>query len=217
MGPVCAASRACICASLLLTLGACSAAGAGPLARHPWIEDHSLALDAEHLTINVDRREVAVEARFEFRARGELTDRVMGFVIPPPCARTGDLVATLEAPGLAPVRLESRPGTEPALPMGAVAETHDVAVPGPALARYRTLVVRYRQRCADTFRYTLLTGAYWHGPIRELIIDVRDPYQRVQAASAEGRRPHDRSAVAFRWRLRDLEPSSGVLLQLKPN
>lgn len=171
----------------------------------------------ERLLLRVGAKEVRVEARFAFRLRDEPTDRVLTFPIPPACELPTGFAATLEGVGERPTALHAESSDEPSsVPMGPIAQRYDVHVPAAPLARHDgVLVVRYAQRCSDEFRYTLLSGAYWHGPIRRLSVMVLDPTERVLSGTVEKRAPHRRRAGSWSWAFRDLEPRGGVALELR--
>lgn len=211
-------------AALALALPcALGCADLGIVARRPWIEDRSLALDAEVLTLRVAPDSVSVDAWFQFRAEGRPRDRTMTFPIAAPRGASDDFAATLEG-SPAPQLLASWRAQPGALPAGDASETWDTDVPGDALAAHEgALRVRYRQRGKGAFAYTLRTGAYWRGPIRTLDVVVEDPERLVERCEIEGVRIErderaeraERGAGGFRVRLVDSEPRGGVALWLR--
>jgi hypothetical protein len=205
-------------AAVWLATAGCAATGPELVPRHPWIEDPTMALVDEQLKIDVASGQVQVEARFTFRWRADPGDRVLTFPVPPPCDAPSGFVATLEGAGRAAVRLHANPSDEPSsVPMGPIVERWDVHVPGDQLEDHGgVLVVRYAQRCTDAFRYTLLSGAYWAGPIGELNVRILDPDQRILSATVEKQPPHRFRTSTRAWSFRGLEPRGGVVLSLRP-
>jgi len=197
--------------------GCLSCAKQGPVLRYPWFEDYTLELSSELLVLDAKPDRVQVAARFDFRELAEPRDRVLTFPIAPPCSTALGFSATLARPGREPLRLpvwRAKPGV---LPAGAAVETYEIAVRGSELqAHAGRLLVRYEQRCADSFRYTLKTGAYWSGPIGTLDVVLLDSSRMVSQARVEGVPPTEQSGATYRWLMRDLEPDSGVELALRP-
>lgn len=204
-------------AAMGLAPAGCASSQPSFVARHPWIEDPTTALVGEDLIIAVHRERVDVEARFAFAFREAPNDWVLTFPIPPPCSATDDFTASLEGDRQPSTRLVVSPSDEASsVPMGAIAQRFDIYLPGEAFAAHRgKLVVRYSQACDDRFEYTLLSGAYWHGPIGRLEVLITDPSRRIRAAAVEKHPAHHTSANALRWTFRDLEPRGGVSLSLR--
>ena len=135
--------------------------------------------------------------------------------IAPPRGPAEDFVATIGS-GTSEQRVRvarARPG---ALPAGEATEHYDIEIPeGTKRQRRLRLRVRYRQAGSQDFQYTLKTGAYWKGPIRELHVLVRDPDALLARATVEGRPPDARAGGQWRWRFANVEPSAGVRLVLR--
>ena len=177
-----------------------------------------MELRHELLIVEVAGDGVGVEARLDFALREVPADRVLTFPIPPPCESAEGFEAELAGPGLPPTTLATRLSGPGLLPMGEVAETYDIELPAAAVQEHGPrLVVRYRQRCDDSFRYVLRTGAYWAGPIGELEVLVRDAEGRVGSARLEGEPPQVRRPGTWRWRLTDVEPRWPLELGLIPD
>jgi hypothetical protein len=186
--------------------------GLGPVARPPWVEDHSLELRREELTIDLGRATAAVEARFEFR--GSTGARELGFPIggEPHAVAFEALVVEHGEPK---VVLAARKGEESLFPVGVTSENWDIAVPERVLGDPETeLVVRYRQPARDSFHYVLRSGAYWAGPIREFVARVNDPRRRITRALLDGATPEHASSGELRWQLSDYEPRDALTLEL---
>jgi len=201
-----------------MTLAGCASTQPNLVARHPWIEDPSTALVSEDLIIRIRGPRTDVAAIFSFAFRQAPSDRVLTFPIPPACTPTSDFAATLEGAGNTPTRLRTTPSSDPStIPMGPIGQRFDIHVPSEHFQEHDgKLVVRYSQICDDTFEYTLLSGAYWHGPIGRLEVLVTDPDHRVLSASVEKQPAHRVRADRYTWTFRDIEPRGGVVLQLAP-
>jgi hypothetical protein len=179
------------------------------------VEDLSLCLAREVLVIEVLEDRVSVEARFWFEAHGKARDRVMFFPVPPPGGRAAGFEAFLSGPVTDPLALPVRPSLPGALPAGRVHQSFDILVPGQDLERHGgVLVVRYEQEATCGFAYTLESGAYWRGPIGDLVVRLVDGGSRVTSASVEGQPPHQWLDGTATWGWKGLEPRSGVLLAL---
>ncbi len=185
-----------------------------PVARYPYVEASDLTLDRERLELVVARRDVVAEAEFEFLGdtrRG----RILTFPIAPPRGPATQFAAAVgDGNSARPVRVtRARPG---ALPSGDATEHYDIEIPEDAGRRRRLrLRVRYRQPGTGAFAYTLKTGAYWKGPIRDLCVVARDPDALLLRATVEARPPDTRPSGQWRWRFENLEPRAGVLLVLR--
>jgi hypothetical protein len=187
-----------------------------PVAGPPWVEDRTLALEAEELTLTVDGGDVAVEAVFHFRAFDELPDPVvMTFPVAAPGGPARNFGASMRDGGTA-VPLDCRPAEPGTLPAGDARETWDVQIPADAFrAGVLTMRIRYAQPVDDEFAYVLLTGAYWRGPIGRLQVRVEDPLGCVAEAEVEDEPPHEITGSVSSWTFLDVEPSAGVRLRLK--
>ena len=187
-----------------------------PVAGPPWVEDRTLALEAEELTLAVGEGDVVVEAVFHFRALDELPDPVvMTFPVAEPGGPARDFDAAWVRDDGTAVPLVCRPAEPGALPAGDARETWDVPVPGEAFRGNVTVLrVAYAQPVGDEFAYVLLTGAYWRGPLGRLVVRVEDPLGRVREAEVEEEPPHEVSGTTLSWTFVDVEPSSGVRLSL---
>lgn len=184
--------------------------------RYPWIEDRTLALDAETLRVTLGADDVAVDALFTFRAVGAIHDRVVTFPVAAPRGGSVGFAATLEGHAIEPLSTaRSAPGL---LPAGEAAETWDIVLPGAALAAHGgALRVRYQQPGRGRFAYTLRTGAYWRGPIRALDVIVEDPEGRAAEVVLEGQRlsrSGGSGLPAFAVRLADVEPREGLVVEM---
>jgi hypothetical protein len=189
--------------------------GLVPRAGHPWIEDLSLTLEREVLVLEVLEERVSVDARFRFEVHGKARDRVMFFPVAPPGGRAAGFEALLGGPDDEPLALPVRPALPGALPAGQALQTFDILVPGEALERHGgQLVVRYEQEATCGFAYILGSGAYWRGPIGELVVRLVDRGSRVASASVEGQAPHLWKDGTATWSWKGLEPRSGVVLVL---
>jgi hypothetical protein len=204
-------------AAMALALAGCASTQPELVARHPWIEDPSTALVGEDLIIRIRGPRVEVAAMFSFAFRQAPSDRVLTFPIPPTCTPTGDFVATLEGASRTPTRLRTTPSHDPStVPMGPIGQRFDIHLPSAHFQRHDgKLVVRYSQICDQAFEYTLLSGAYWHGPIGRLEVLVADPDHRVVSGSVEKQPAHRVRADGYRWTFRDIEPRGGVVLKLR--
>ena len=187
-----------------------------PVAGPPWVEDRTLALEAEELALTVGEGDVAVEAVFHFRALDELPDPVvMTFPVAAPGGPARDFGAWMRDGGTA-VPLDCRPAEPGTLPAGDARETWDVQIPAAAFrADVLTMRIRYVQPVDDEFAYVLLTGAYWRGPIGRLQVSVEDPLGCVHEAEVEEEPPHEIAGTTLSWTFLDVEPSAGVRLHLK--
>jgi hypothetical protein len=56
----------------------------------------------------------------------------------------------------------------------------------------------------------LRTGAYWRGPIGELVVVIRDERGRVATAHVEAQPAHRKSGAELRWHFHALEPRHAV-------
>jgi hypothetical protein len=195
----------------LLLVAGCS--GLGPVARPPWVEDRSLELHREVLTVAVDRAGATVEARLELRGSGAA--RELAFPIGGATSASG-FAALVVRRGEPPRVIEARRGEASILPVGEASESWDIAVPEHALgAEHTELVVRYHQPALESFRYVLLSGAYWAGSIRAFFAQVEDPGRRVTRAELDGAPPHRRSLATLSWALEDYEPRDALELELR--
>jgi hypothetical protein len=174
-----------------------------------------MTLRHETLEMRVGKRDVEVDALFDFTLREGADDMLATFPVAPPCGAPKRFRATLEGDGLPSETLDSRPAADGMLPAGDVRASFDIVLP---IARLRAhggrLRVRYQQRCDGAFGYVLRTGAYWHGPIGELAVAVHDPNGRVTAARVEDQPAHRRTHGTHRWHFRDVEPRHPVKLNL---
>jgi hypothetical protein len=185
----------------------------GPVARPPWIEDRSLQLVREQLTIDLGRSTASVEARFELL--GTTDARELGFPVggEPRADAFRALVVERGEPTLV---LPVRKGKGGLLPVGATTEDWDIAVPEGALGRRGTeLVVSYRQPAQQSFRYVLLSGAYWAGPIVTFVARVNDPHRRVKHALLDGIPPEHGPGERLSWELSSYEPDDALTLALE--
>jgi hypothetical protein len=185
----------------------------GPVARPPWVEDRSLQLVREELTIDLDRTTASVEARFELL--GSTDARELGFPIggePRADAFQARVVGRGESARLLPVRK----GERGLLPVGETTEDWDIAVPEEALGKEGTeLVVSYRQPARQSFRYVLRSGAYWAGPIAVFVARVNDPHRRVKRALIDGVPPEHGPGGRLSWELNNYEPEDALTLALQ--
>ncbi len=205
--PALLAAATCLCAL------ACG--GLLPRPGHPWLEDRSLELAREVLTLEVLGDRVAVDARFWFRAHGRTRDRVMFFPVPPPGGEVAGFRALLAGPDGGPLALPVGPSSPGALPAGRSVQSFDIMVPGEDLERHQgQLVVHYEQQVSCGFGYTLRSGSYWRGPIGSLAVLLVDEASRVLSATVEGEPPHEREGGTSSWSWEGLEPRSGVELLL---
>ncbi|MBX3125327.1 MAG: hypothetical protein KF718_01350 [Polyangiaceae bacterium] len=197
---------------LTLALTACTSGGFGLVPSYPYVEDRSLALVDETLTLRVrEDRTVRVEALFEFVAVGSPKSRVATFPIGGPRGTAHGFLAELA--GAEPERLPVALGTGGALPFGDPVESWDIWLDGDALARHDgRLRVTYEQRGSGRFSYVLKSGAYWCGPIARLEVVIDDPHRNLLAVIVEGERAEVRGRSRLRHVLRDVEPRSGVEL-----
>ncbi len=180
------------------------------------MEDRSLELAAETLTVTVGDGEVLVDALFFFRQAGPLRDRVLTFPVAGPRGPSVGFEAVLEGP-VPSEPLLVRPSAPGLLPAGDAAETFDIGLPGEALARHEgVLRVRYRQPGRGAFGYTLRTGAYWRGPIRRLDVVVEDPGRRASGVRLEGAaRAPEAGGARYFVRLLDVEPREGLEMEVR--
>jgi len=189
--------------------------GFAPRLGHPWVEDLSLELAREVLTLEVLDGRVVVDARFSFEAHGGTRDRVMFFPMAPPGGEAMGFRALLSGLDTGPLPLSVRPASPGALLAGQTSQSFDIMVPGEALELHGgELVVRYEQPASCGFGYILRSGAYWRGPIGSLSVLVVDEASRVESASVEGDPPHQREGKTASWSWRGIEPRSGVALVL---
>ncbi len=197
-------------------LGLVACGGLLPRAGHPWIEDPSLELAREVLTLEVLDTHVAVDAHFSFRAHGGVRDRVMFFPVPPPGGEVAGFRALLAGPVLGPLVLPVGPSSPGALPAGRTVQSFDIMVPGADLDLHGgQLVVSYEQQASCGFGYILRSGAYWRGPIGSLAVQLLDGASRVVSATVEGEEAHARQGATSSWSFEGLEPRSGVELLLR--
>jgi hypothetical protein len=200
-------------AAAVLLAAACG--GLAPRPGHPWLEDLSLALVREVLVMEVLDERVSVEARFRFEVHGKARDRVMFFPVAPPGGPATGFSALLGGPDETPLALPVRPALPGALPAGRALQTFDILVPGGDLERHGgKLVVRYEQEATCGFSYILASGAYWRGPIGELVVRLVDGGSRVDSATVEGQPPHLWRDGTATWSWKGIEPRSGVVLVL---
>jgi hypothetical protein len=192
---------------------ACACTGLAPVPRPPWVEDRSLELRREQLRVELDGAGVSIEARFEFV--GATSARELAFPIGGSTgAEAFEALAVSAERGARP--LAARLGSAGPLPSGDAMEHWDIAVPDGALGSDGTaLVVRYRQRGAGPFRYILATGAYWSGPIGELVVTVTDPERRVARAFVDGIREHTHSGELLAWHFVDVEPKDALFIEVR--
>jgi hypothetical protein len=198
---------------LLLLLSTLACTGLAPVARPPWVEDRSLELRREKLSVELDRAGVSIEARFEFV--GSTSGRELAFPIGGP-TRAEAFEAVAVSADRKPRRLPARLGEPGPLPSGDAVEHWDIAVPDGVLGNEGTaLVVRYRHRGSGPFRYILATGAYWSGPIGELDVIVSDPEHRVGRALVDGFRAHERKRERMAWHFVDFEPKDVLWIEAR--
>jgi hypothetical protein len=184
----------------------------GIVARYPYVEDRTLALEDETLVLRVAEERVSVDALFHFRAFGDARDRVATFPIGAPRAGAESFRVTLEGPA-AIERAEARVGAAGALPVGKAVEHWDIFLDGDALARHDGVVrVTYAQPGHGEFTYVLRTGAYWRGPIRRLDVVVEDPARRLVALVIEDRTIDALDEARHVVSLFDVEPRTGIRL-----
>ena len=188
-----------------------------PVPRYPWLEDHSLALDAEQLRVRIAPEAVSVTVRFQFRSVGTVRDRVLTFPIPPPCADVVGFSAALVGPERPAQALASWPSSPDWLPAEEARQAFDIEIPGADLeAHGGRLLVSYSQPCGEAFRFSLQSGAYWQGPIGQLEVQIDDPGRRARDARVEEVPPHVARGTTLRWSFLELEPSVGIELALGP-
>lgn len=200
---------------LTLALTACTSNGFGFLPSYPYVEDRSLALVDETLTLSVSEdRTVRVDALFHFVASGRPKSRVATFPIGGPRGTAHGFLAELA--GAEPQQLPVALGTSGALPFGRPVESWDIWIDGDALERHQgRLRVTYEQRGSGQFSYILKSGAYWRGPITRLEVVIDDPHGHLTAVIVEGERAEVRGRPRLRTVLRDVEPRSGVELMFE--
>ncbi len=201
------------CAGPLLALLVPACGALGPVARPPWVEDRSLQLLSEVLTIDLGSSTASVEARLELR--GSTEARELGFPIggEPRAVAFQAVVAERGEPKLL---LAARKGEAGLLPVGAATENWDIAVPERVLgSRGTELVVSYRQPARQSFRYVLRSGAYWAGPIAAFTARVNDPHGRVARALLDGLPPERDAQGGLSWKLSHYEPEDALTLALK--
>jgi hypothetical protein len=185
----------------------------GPVARPPWVEDHSLQLLRERLTIDLGPSTAAIEARFELL--GSADARELGFPVggEPRADAFQALVVERGEPKLV---LPVRKGETGLLPVGETTEDWDIAVPERVLGAEGTeLVVSYRQPARQSVRYVLRSGAYWAGPIEAFVARVNDPHRRVTRALLDGVPPEQDPDGRLSWKLTNYEPKDALVLALK--
>lgn len=204
----CAVPRRCVLAAVWILSG-CSSLR--PVARHPWVEERTLALSEQRLEVEVREHVVRVDARLHFRELEGARTRTVSFAVAGPRGAARRFVAELEDEnGRTPLRVR-RAEASP-LPQGEVADAYDIHL--PRAAQRFVLHVRYEQPGRGRFQYALLTGAYWFGPIERLAVIVRDPEARVVHARLERALPR-RTRVGLEWSLHDVEPHGALELALR--
>jgi hypothetical protein len=181
-----------------------------PVPHAPWVEERTLELRREVLRLSVQPDVVDVDATFHFRSRGRALARILTFPIGGPGGATA-FAATLGEPERSE-RLPTRRAGPGDLPAGPARETYEIYLRESPSPRVR---VRYRQQTRHRFAYVLRTGAYWAGPIGDLRVEVVDPGLRVATALVEGRPPGHGESGLLAWNFRNIEPSSGVELELR--
>ncbi len=188
----------------------------GPVLRHPFVEDRTVALAEEDLILTVERDAVVVDALFAFEAHGPPLARTVTFPVGTPGGPAADFAAWLERPEAPATPLPCRRAAPGALPVGPAGETWDIELPAAVLAPGNRLRVRYRQAPGAELAYVLRTGALWRGPIRRLDVRVDDPTGRVVAATVEDRAADaSPSPGVFLWTFRDLEPRGILRIHLR--
>lgn len=199
--------------ALAVALTACSSVALVP--RYPFVEDPDLELRHETLTLAVEADgSVRVAALFHFVPHSPARDRLLTFPIGPP--RGGAQGFRAKLLDASPGHVTAARGDPGALPMGDVVESWDIWLgaqgQGPGESR---LLVEYLQPGGGDFGYVLKSGAYWRGPIGELVLVVSDPHARVAAIQIEGHRIEPLGRRRVEVALVDLEPNHGVRLELK--
>jgi hypothetical protein len=213
------ASRAPAFLSALVALSACP--HVTPRLGYPWIESTDAALVHEELIVSLDDGRATVEARLTLRARRDLAARQLAF---PEDDRDAPLEALRATWGgqVVASQPEGRGAVNGFLPLEHVRRWHTLALPPQRRGDQRTLVVCYAQpltaaASGRVFRYLIRTGAYWYGPIGELVVRVRgiaSTLSRVRRARLDGRAPTRRIADELRWDLRAIEPREDLRLDL---
>jgi hypothetical protein len=199
----------------LVTLAACP--HLRPRLGYPWIESTDAALVHEELIVVLDSGRAAVEARLTFRARRDLPARALAFPEDdrdPPLEElrltwSGEEVASWPA---------GRGAVSGFLPLAHVRRWHAFTLLPQRRGDRGTLVVRYAQpltaaSSGRVFRYLIRTGAYWYGPIDELVVRVSGSVQ-VRRARLDGRAPTTQSETELRWELRAIEPREDLRLDV---
>jgi hypothetical protein len=190
-------------------------AGPAPVVGYPWVEDGSLGLASEVLTLSVLADRVSVDVLFMFEHRADRRDRVMCFPVAGPGGPASSFRAVLPGAGVEAEPLESSGGPACSLPAGEPVETFRILVPGEALWLHGgRLRVAYEQEAACGFSYVLSSGAYWKGPIGSLDVIVADEGHRVESALVEGEPAHAAAGTTRSWSFAQLEPRGGVELGL---
>ena len=197
------------CLFAVSILSGCSALR--PVARHPWVEERTLALSAQRLEIEVREHVVSVDARLYFRELEGARPRTVSFAVAGPRGAARRFMAEIEDENgrtpLPAVKADASP-----LPQGEVADAYDIHL--PRAAKRFLLHVRYEQSGRGRFQYALRTGTYWSGPIERLVVVVRDPERRVVHARLESVQPR-RTGATLDWFLRDVEPHGALELALR--
>ena len=178
--------------------------------------DTQVAMAEETLTIALDERTAAVEARVTLRNDGPATRLVVGF----PCA-VGDDAGAIDVPCKVPLTVTvGGKRVRAARPRGGTPVRHWTWPMKLAASQQVELVVRYRAPLVNErygvpaygmglFTYRLTTGARWAGPIGRLHITVDHGHDALLFVSPAG---GTRTPGRITWELTDVEPTEEVVL-----
>jgi hypothetical protein len=211
--------RLLIEAPALVVLGCLCGCLVSPRAGYPWIESPDLALEAERLQVSIRGDIATVAAEMSFVARRDLSTIELAF---PEDERDPPLERFAVSVDDHPEATRSPRGGswQGMLPLRHVRRWHVFAVPAISRGASRVIVARYRQRLrGGCLRYLLRTGAYWHGPIADLVVEVDlSPAARVEQAHIDGHLPEvrkgEQGTTRLRWSLRAFEPRGDLRICL---
>lgn len=191
---------------------------AQPRLGYPWIESRDAELRRERLEVALRGDHAQVYVRFVFV--GHRAGAALPLAFPedqrdPPLEDYRLWVDGLEVA----TRRVVGGASQGYLPLTHVGRWHEGHGGRLGRGQRRVVEVRYRQRLVRVggglrFRYLLRTGAYWRGPIGELVARVELGRRRLRSAILDGRRGVER-ARAVGWRVKRFEPRGDILLLLE--
>ncbi|MBN1960007.1 MAG: hypothetical protein JW841_03610 [Deltaproteobacteria bacterium] len=112
--------------------------------------------------------------------------------------------------------ISTEPSTSGLLPVSPAVEHYDIFIPQDShRSQYLLMRVKYKQTGKHIFKYILSSGAYWHGSINYLRVEIYDTQYKLAHAKVENQFAHHRQGPKMFWQFENLEPQHDVIMELK--